>query len=103
MASSVRHFGDTADSQKTGGLRFLRAGGGVAQRFRNATRRTMASGVPDCEVVADESQVRRETARELCKNNGMDRDVLGADWGHGPLGVRPLGGFRLREGRETDS
>ena len=63
MSSLVRHFGDTADSQKPCGIcDFCAPESCVAQQFRAATQQeqTVARDVMRC--AADESQVSREAA-----------------------------------------
>ena len=75
MASLVRHFGDTADSQKPCGIcDFCAPESCVAQRFREATaqEQTVAR-----DVVNSLRMNRKSVGKlhaEVCGNNGMDRD-----------------------------
>jgi len=75
MSSLVRHFGDTADSQKPCGIcDFCAPESCVAQRFRKATaqEQTVARDVLNGLRINRKSLGRLHT--EVCGNNGMDRD-----------------------------
>ncbi len=75
MASLVRHFGDTADSQKPCGIcDFCAPESCVAQRFREATaqEQTVARDVLNALRMNRKSVGKLHT--EVCGNNGMDRD-----------------------------
>ena len=75
MSSLVRHFGDTADSQKPCGIcDFCAPDKCVAQRFRpaNEMEETLARSVLDALRGSGRSLGKLHT--ELCAENGMDRD-----------------------------
>ena len=75
MSSLVRHFGDTADSQKPCGIcDFCAPESCVAQRFRDATEQeqTVARDVMNALRMNRKSVGKLHT--ELCGKNGMDRD-----------------------------
>ena len=75
MSSLVRHFGDTADSQKPCGIcDFCAPESCVAQRFRKATaqEQTVAHDVLNAQRINRKSVGKLHT--EVCGNNGMDRD-----------------------------
>ncbi len=75
MSSLVRHFGDTADSQKPCGIcDFCAPESCVAQRFRDATAReqTLARDVMNALRMNRKSVGKLHT--ELCGKNGIDRD-----------------------------
>jgi DNA topoisomerase III len=75
MSSLVRHFGDTADSQKLCGIcDFCAPENCVAQRFRNATEReqTVARDVMIALRMNRKSVGKLHT--QLCGGNGIDRD-----------------------------
>ncbi len=75
MSSLVRHFGDTADSQKPCGIcDFCAPDKCVAQRFRpaNEMEETLARRVLDALRGSGRSLGKLHT--ELCAENGMDRD-----------------------------
>jgi DNA topoisomerase III len=75
MSSLVRHFGDTADSQKPCGIcDFCAPDKCVAQRFRaaNEMEETLARRVLDALRGSGRSLGKLHT--ELCTENGMDRD-----------------------------
>jgi superfamily II DNA helicase RecQ len=75
MSSLVRHFGDTADSQKACGIcDFCAPESCVAQRFRDATAReqTLARDVMKALRMNRKSVGKLHT--ELCGKNGIDRD-----------------------------
>jgi superfamily II DNA helicase RecQ len=75
MSSLVRHFGDTADSQKPCGIcDFCAPESCVAQRFRKATpqEQTAARDVLNTLRMNRKSVGKLHT--ELCSKNGMGRD-----------------------------
>jgi DNA topoisomerase-3 len=75
MSSLVRHFGDTADSQKACGIcDFCAPESCVAQQFRDATgqEQRVARDVMIALQVNRKSVGKLHT--ELCGNNGLDRD-----------------------------
>jgi len=75
MSSLVRHFGDTADSQKPCGIcDFCAPESCVAQRFRvaNEMERALAREVLDSITMTGRSIGQLHT--QLCSKNGMDRD-----------------------------
>ncbi|MGA2883293.1 MAG: DNA topoisomerase 3 [Bryobacteraceae bacterium] len=75
MSSLVRHFGDTADSQKPCGIcDFCAPERSVAQRFRDATaqEQNVARAVMHALRMNRKSVGKLHT--ELCGRNGMDRD-----------------------------
>src|ERR1700733_6603428 len=75
MSSLVRHFGDTADSQKPCGIcDFCSPENCVAQRFRDATEqeRNVAHNIVNALRGNRKSVGKLHT--ELCGRNGMDRD-----------------------------
>jgi DNA topoisomerase-3 len=75
MSSLVRHFGDTADSQKPCGIcDFCAPENCVAQQFRDATEQeqTVARGVMNALRMNRKSVGKLHT--ELCGKNGIDRD-----------------------------
>jgi DNA topoisomerase III len=75
MSSLVRHFGDTADSQKPCGIcDFCGPESCVAQQFRDATQRerTLAHDVLKALRMNRKSVGKLHT--ELCGTNGLDRD-----------------------------
>jgi DNA topoisomerase-3 len=75
MSSLVRHFGDTADSQKPCGIcDFCAPESCVAQRFRKATaqEQTVARAAMHALRMNRKSVGKLHT--EVCGNNGMDRD-----------------------------
>ncbi len=77
MSSLVRHFGDTADSQKPCGIcDFCAPDQCVAQTFRSAneTEKTVARGVLDSITMTGRSVGQLHT--QLCSGNGMDRDAF---------------------------
>jgi hypothetical protein len=107
MSSLVRHFGDTADSQKPCGIcDFCAPESCVAQRFRAATRQEqkVARAVLDSRARGNR-QIGGKLHTELCSKNGMDRDAFEELMGAmARSGLEdPAGGFGLRERRETDS
>jgi DNA topoisomerase-3 len=77
MSSLVRHFGDTADSQKPCGIcDFCAPESCVAQRFRKATEleQKIARDVIDQLTMSGRSVGKLHI--ELCSKNGMDRDTF---------------------------
>jgi DNA topoisomerase III len=75
MSSLVRHFGDTADSQKPCGIcDFCEPESSLAQRFRDATQQeqTVARDVMNALRTNRKSVGKLHT--ELCARNGLDRD-----------------------------
>jgi DNA topoisomerase-3 len=77
MSSLVRHFGDTADSQKPCGIcDFCAPESCVAQRFRgaNETERKVARDVLDSLRGGGRSAGKLHT--ELCSKNELDRDAF---------------------------
>ncbi len=77
MSSLVRHFGDTADSQKPCGIcDFCAPESCIAQRFRAATEleQTVARDVIDQLRMNGRSVGKLHT--ELCAKNGIDRDTF---------------------------
>jgi DNA topoisomerase-3 len=77
MSSLVRHFGDTADSQKSCGIcDFCAPENCMAQRFRaaNETEQTVARAVLDSLRGGGRSVGKLHT--ELCSKNGLDRDAF---------------------------
>ena len=105
MSSLVRHFGDTADSQKPCGIcDFCAPESCVAQRFREATEPEQTVARDVLNALRMKRQVGRETAHGVvCEERHGPRWVRGTDGRDGALGVSPPGGFGLREGREADS
>jgi len=83
MASLVRHFGDTADSQNPCGIcDFCAPQNSVAQRFRPATAQEQAVARDVLHALLGHRKSVGKLHTELCGNNGMDRDgfeeLLGA-------------------------
>ncbi|MDQ1468838.1 MAG: ATP-dependent helicase RecQ, partial [Bryobacterales bacterium] len=75
MSSLVRHFGDTADSQKPCGIcDFCAPESCVAQRFRKATEQEQALAHEVIETLRSNGKSVGKLHLELCTKNGMDRD-----------------------------
>jgi DNA topoisomerase III len=75
MSSLVRHFGDTADSQKPCGIcDFCAPKGCVAQRFRDATAREQSVARDVMNALRMNRKSVGKLHMELCGKNGMDRD-----------------------------
>jgi len=77
MSSLVRHFGDTADSQKPCGIcDFCAPQTCVAQQFRDATQKEQLVAR---DVIRALLGTRRSVGKlhtELCAKNGLDRDAF---------------------------
>jgi DNA topoisomerase-3 len=75
MSSLVRHFGDTADSQRACGVcDFCAPEKCVAQRFRAATREEIEVARAAIEALRHDGRSLGKLHTELCSKNGMDRD-----------------------------
>jgi DNA topoisomerase-3 len=75
MSSLVRHFGDTADSQKPCGIcDFCAPESCVAQRFRNATEQEQAVARDVMNALRMNRKSVGKLHTELCGKNGIDRD-----------------------------
>jgi len=75
MSSLVRHFGDTADSQKACGVcDFCAPEKCVAQRFRAATEMEEALAHQVLESITMTGRSIGQLHTQLCSKNGMDRD-----------------------------
>lgn len=75
MSSLVRHFGDTADSQKSCGVcDFCAPDKCVAQRFRAATAEEIEVARAVIEALRHDGRSLGKLHTELCSKNGMDRD-----------------------------
>ena len=75
MSSLVRHFGDTADSQKPCGIcDFCAPERCVAQRFRAATEMEQALARSVVDSLRGDGRSLGKLHTELCSKNGMDRD-----------------------------
>jgi DNA topoisomerase-3 len=75
MSSLVRHFGDTADSQKPCGIcDFCAPDNAVAQRFRNATEQEQNVARAVIRALRMNRKSVGKLHTELCGRNGMDRD-----------------------------
>src|ERR1019366_8410186 len=88
MSSLVRHFGDTADSQKPCGIcDFCAPESCVAQRFRKATAQEQTVACAGVHALRMNRKSVGKLHTEVCGNNGMDRD-----------GVEELMGAMARSG-----
>jgi DNA topoisomerase-3 len=77
MSSLVRHFGDTADSQKPCGIcDFCAPDSCVAQRFRKATEAEQLLAREVLETLRASGKSVGKLHTELCEKNGMDRDAF---------------------------
>jgi DNA topoisomerase-3 len=75
MSSLVRHFGDTADSQKSCGVcDFCAPEKCVAQRFRPATAEEIEVARAAIEALRHNGRSLGKLHTELCSKNGLDRD-----------------------------
>lgn len=75
MSSLVRHFGDTADSQRACGVcDFCAPEKCVAQRFRAATREEIELARAVIEALRHDGRSLGKLHTELCSKNGVDRD-----------------------------
>jgi len=77
MSSLVRHFGDTADSQKPCGIcDFCAPESCVAQQFRDATQKEQSVARDVIRALLGTHRSVGKLHAELCANNGMDRDAF---------------------------
>ena len=75
MSSLVRHFGDTADSQKPCGIcDFCAPDDCVAQLFRPASEMEEALGHEVLDSITMSGRSLGQLHTQLCAKNGMDRD-----------------------------
>ena len=77
MSSLVRHFGDTADSQKPCGIcDFCAPESCAAQQFRDATQKEQFVARDVIHALLGTRRSVGKLHTELCAKNGMDRDAF---------------------------